>query len=266
MPEKRKAIIVAGMHRSGTSAVTRVVNLLGADLASSPDPAGHRQRAGTLGIAGGPGAAQPDPRRASVRPLFAGEFSPVMVPEPVPRRHGSSASRRWFDRNTPRSNLFVLKDPRIVLFIPLWIAALNRLAIEPHFIIPFRHPLAVAASLEARERTARQRQRVAARRTELRSPAALYAGGGKVHARMHQRSFVSFERLLADWRRELTRVGSQLAIGWPRRRLRRRGRPLFSTRPSRSRTTMPADEARCSEIASIRRSGPQPGGRPTRRR
>ena len=29
----RKCIVIAGMHRSGTSAIARVVNLLGADIA-----------------------------------------------------------------------------------------------------------------------------------------------------------------------------------------------------------------------------------------
>src|SRR5712671_3764877 len=35
----RLCVIVAGMHRSGTSAVSRVVNLLGADIASDLMPA-----------------------------------------------------------------------------------------------------------------------------------------------------------------------------------------------------------------------------------
>ena len=36
----RTAIVVAGMHRSGTSAATRVVNLLGAELVGALIPAG----------------------------------------------------------------------------------------------------------------------------------------------------------------------------------------------------------------------------------
>ncbi len=35
MKENRDGILVLGMHRSGTSALTRVVNLLGADLPAS---------------------------------------------------------------------------------------------------------------------------------------------------------------------------------------------------------------------------------------
>jgi len=44
MPVKRSAIVIAGMHRSGTSALTRVVNLLGADLAADLVPARLRRR------------------------------------------------------------------------------------------------------------------------------------------------------------------------------------------------------------------------------
>ena len=39
VPARRIAILVLGMHRSGTSAVTRVINLLGADLPSNLMPA-----------------------------------------------------------------------------------------------------------------------------------------------------------------------------------------------------------------------------------
>ncbi|WP_204350735.1 hypothetical protein, partial [Klebsiella variicola] len=36
------------------------------------------------------------------------------------------------------------------------------------------------------------------------------------HTRGQRRSFVSFDMLLADWRREMTRIGQQLDISWPR--------------------------------------------------
>ncbi|WP_204322298.1 hypothetical protein, partial [Streptococcus pneumoniae] len=49
------------------------------------------------------------------------------------------------------SDLFVLKDPRLSLFVPLWGVAFGRLGIDARFVIPFRSPMAVAASLEVRE-------------------------------------------------------------------------------------------------------------------
>ncbi|WP_204316593.1 hypothetical protein, partial [Klebsiella pneumoniae] len=70
-------------------------------------------------------------------------------------------------------------------------------------VIPFRSPMAVAASLEVREQ-------------HLRSGHALplcqgvavwlrYMLAAERHTRGQRRSFVSFDMLLADWRREMTR-------------------------------------------------------------
>ena len=46
MSTQRRAVIVLGMHRSGTSALTRVISLLGADLPSSLMPANLSNEAG----------------------------------------------------------------------------------------------------------------------------------------------------------------------------------------------------------------------------
>ena len=43
---QRRAVVVLGMHRSGTSALTRVVSLLGADLPSRLIPANVANEAG----------------------------------------------------------------------------------------------------------------------------------------------------------------------------------------------------------------------------
>ena len=43
---ERMCILVAGMHRSGTSAVTRMISLLGADLPQHVMPARHGNMAG----------------------------------------------------------------------------------------------------------------------------------------------------------------------------------------------------------------------------
>ena len=43
---RRKAVLVLGMHRSGTSALTRILNLLGVDLGSKLMPASPENEAG----------------------------------------------------------------------------------------------------------------------------------------------------------------------------------------------------------------------------
>ena len=45
-----RAIMVLGMHRSGTSALTRVISLLGADLPHGLLPPTQTNEAGLLGI------------------------------------------------------------------------------------------------------------------------------------------------------------------------------------------------------------------------
>jgi hypothetical protein len=211
--EKSKAIIIAGMHRSGTSALTRVINLLGADLASDLVPAGigneqgHWESWAALKL-----------HERMLGQLRYDVLSPVDFPQ------------RWFDGPQAQawtgqiaalvaeeyagSPLFVVKDPRIVLFLPLWITALQRLSIEPHFVIPFRPPLAVAASLQRRER---RFNRDRALPLQLGIAAWLrHVLAAEKYTRGHKRAFVAFDRLLSDWRGELTRIANQLAIAWPR--------------------------------------------------
>ena len=49
--------------------------------------------------------------------------------------------------------LFMLKDPRISLFLPIWTAGLGELGIASHVIISFRNPIEVAQSLAAQQTT-----------------------------------------------------------------------------------------------------------------
>ncbi|HWU51599.1 MAG TPA: hypothetical protein VN153_02180, partial [Tahibacter sp.] len=148
---QRTAIIVAGMHRSGTSVTTRIVNLLGAELARDLIP-------GDVGNERGhwESRAVQDLHNRLLAELGSDLYSPVNVPAGW---FDSADARPWIARlreliaaEHPTAGLFVLKDPRIALFLPLWSEALRQSGIVPRFILPFRHPEAVAASLERRER------------------------------------------------------------------------------------------------------------------
>jgi hypothetical protein len=137
----RRCIIVAGMHRAGTSAVTRVVNLLGADIASTLLPAtpgdnnsGYWESAAVVEI-----------HDQLLRTLGSAFDDPFPLPE------------RWLDSSFARdaqhrladeirkyfdgSRVFVVKDPRIARLLPLWLDLLDKLAIEPVVVIPVRNPL-----------------------------------------------------------------------------------------------------------------------------
>jgi hypothetical protein len=209
---ERTAIIVAGMHRSGTSATTRIVNLLGAQIARVLIPADIGNERGHW-----ESRAVQDLHNGLLAELGSDLYSPVGFPA---EWFGGAAARPWIARirelladEYPTSSVFVLKDPRIALFLPLWTEALRESSIVPRFVLPFRHPHAVATSLEVRE-------------LRLGSGNALpHAQGIAVwlrhvlaaekFTRGQRRTFVEFDQLLADWRAEFARMGSQLGIDWP---------------------------------------------------
>ena len=209
---ERTAIIVAGMHRSGTSVTTRIVNLLGAELARDLIP-------GDIGNERGhwESRAVQDLHNRLLAALGSDLYSPVNFPAGW---FDSADAQPWIARirelvaaEHPTANRFVLKDPRITLFLPLWSAALRQSGIVPRFVLPFRHPEAVANSLERRER-------------RLASGNALppaqgvavwlrYVLAAEKFTRGQKRTFVAFDQVLADWRTEFARMGRQLGIDWP---------------------------------------------------
>jgi hypothetical protein len=139
---------VAGMHRSGTSATTRVLNLLGASL--------------------GPEAAlmpaQPDNRTGFWEPLALARFNERLLrayggswSDPPRFRAGwaddpdvepwiEEASRLLSDVVSDRADVHAVKDPRLSLTLPLWL----RVRRPARVVLPLREPSAVCQSLERR--------------------------------------------------------------------------------------------------------------------
>src|SRR5262249_47782790 len=81
-------------------------------------------------------------------------------------------------------------------------------------IIPFRNPFTVAASLELREQYLNSGNSLPPVRGTLIW--LRYTLATERFTRARSRSFVSFDMLLADWRRELIRISSQLDVRLPR--------------------------------------------------
>ncbi len=207
----RTAIIVAGMHRSGTSATTRIVNLLGAELARDLIPAdignerGHWESRAVQHL-----------HNALLAELGSDLYSPVSI---AAEWFDSAAAQPWIARirelvaDEYASSRFVVKDPRIVLFLPLWSEALRQSDILPRFVLPFRHPGAVANSLDVRERQLASGNALPHAQGEavwLR-----YVLAAERFTRGQARTFVAFDRVLSDWRAEFARMGTQLGIEWP---------------------------------------------------
>jgi glycosyltransferase involved in cell wall biosynthesis/GT2 family glycosyltransferase len=203
---KRHAIIVLGMHRSGTSVLTRVVNLLGADVprnlypALPSNPRGHWESTDLIAlhdaILAANGMAYDD----------AAAFPAAWFDTPEAREYENRIIE-LLDRDFPSSDVFVLKDPRICRLMPLWLNVLERMGVEARFILPIRNPLEVAASLKSRNDFDQTKSLL----LWLRHVVDAERG-----SRGQARGFLTYDTLLADWRAAMVKVGKDLGFAWPR--------------------------------------------------
>lgn len=201
-----RALIVLGMHRSGTSAVTRALNLLGAALPSNLMPAKEDDNSEGFW-------ESQDLMEIHTEALAsAGSFWFDHARFP-PDWHHSDVARGFRERivallrqDFAATPLFVIKDPRICRFVPFWLDILAEFGAEPHFVIPVRHPLEVAASLDKRN----QFQPAISLLLWLR-----HVLDAEADSRGYRRSILSYGTLLQDWRTTLDKVGRDLGVSWP---------------------------------------------------
>lgn len=204
----RSAILVLGMHRSGTSAFTRTTNLLGADLPSNlmpPSPGANEKGFWESmdvyhlndEILENSGSSWDDWRR----------FNPDWFQSNEAVAFGHTAGE-ILDKDFASSSLFVLKDPRICRLLPFWVDVIRQANAEPKCLIPIRNPLEVAESLRRRDGFSLAKSLVLWLRHVL---------DAEQGSRSLRRTFTSYEGLLADWRGEVSRFSAALDLVWSRR-------------------------------------------------
>ena len=203
---EKVALLVLGMHRSGTSALTRVLNLLGCSLPhqvmdSNPtNPAGHWEPQAIVDlndqILEAAGSAWDDWQK--LNPGW--EMSPARAG--FMHKAGRTLQLEYED-----TSFFVLKDPRICRIAPFWLDVLNKNRIVPRIVIPVRNPLEVAASLHARDGIDPSLGYLIWLR---------YILDAERSTRRIKRVFVSYSGLLDDWSRVAQHIAEGLSISWPR--------------------------------------------------
>jgi len=201
----RKALLVLGMHRAGTSALARVLALRGASLPVDVLPAnegnvdGYWEPRGVVElndrILDACGTSWDDPFApqwlAAERPLVEGfqrEAVDVIGCEYV------------------NSGLIVLKDPRCTLLREFWIEALSAAGFEPHAVAIMRPCADVAASLVRRDATSAE------------SAAWLYVAYGLEVARgiVAGASGLTYGQLVGDWQTSTDRIAEEQGLEWPK--------------------------------------------------
>jgi hypothetical protein len=144
-----RGVLVVGMHRSGTSATTRTLNLLGLPLCTATD---LEQRRG--GNATGHWESRTMMRfNEKLLSCLGSRWNRVPdVEEPIALWHRLAAhaeqARATFD-SVHTSSSWVWKDPRNCILLPFWRTVL---ACDPPVVLVVRDPIEVVASLWARDR------------------------------------------------------------------------------------------------------------------
>lgn len=147
---RRRVCLVLGMHRSGTSALTRALGVLGGSmprtpLAPSPDnETGYWEPASIVAlhheILTSAGTCWDDPRPFP-QDWFGGDAARACA-----QRLAALMEQEFGD-----APLAVLKDPRLCRLLPLWRQVLRLLDVQPLYVLALRHPAEIAASLKTRD-------------------------------------------------------------------------------------------------------------------
>jgi hypothetical protein len=201
-----QGILVLGMHRSGTSACTRVLNMLGCALSDQLIGVGEGNENGhwealeavslneeMLASAGSShedwGPINPDWRESAIRSQMVERASAVI------KDHA---------RLGP---LFALKDPRMCRLGDVWIEAAIAADVDPLVLVMLRNPLEVTGSLEARDLMATGYAELLWLRHVL---------DAEHFSRGNARVFFRYDQLLSNWQGLITKCKNGLGVALPR--------------------------------------------------
>jgi hypothetical protein len=198
----RTAIVILGMHRSGTSAVTRVLNLCGAYLPADVKPANLRVNA--KGFWESEAVLDLDSRL--LRQL-GGEWNRIdfVLPE-----SGAAIDEFLCDASEliateyATASTILVKDPRIGVIAPLWQRVFDDAGFRTAWVVPVRNPLEVARSLHARGDMG-VREGLALWLAYMRRIREFGRGRDDV-------VWITYDELLADWRAVVARIARRLGV------------------------------------------------------
>jgi hypothetical protein len=203
---RNSALLILGMHRSGTSALAGVLSMCGVE----PGPRLM------------PGVADVNPKGfwehqdifAIHERLLADLGSSWDDERPLPANWWHSPRVEKFKnelsvilrRDFSGASHWLVKDPRLSRLVPLWLELLNDLEVEPHFVICLRHPQEVAASLERRDGIVAERGCLLWLDHFITS---------EHDTRGLNRVLVTYDQLLADWRQSVAQISETFDIDLP---------------------------------------------------
>jgi len=202
---RKQAVLVLGMHCSGTSALAGVIGRLGAALPKT------QSKKPTLVNAKGYGESTAISKFNEGLLTSTGSdwrdfepFDPYWMRSPFVPSFARKA-RRLIEAEFGDAPVIVLKDPRLCRIVPFWLEQLRALGFEIYVVMSVRNPLEVAASLNRRDGV---RPRIALL-LWLR-----HVLDAEATTRHLPRAWVKYDELLSDWRGVMDRLGRRLDLSW----------------------------------------------------
>lgn len=193
---KSSAIVVLGMHRSGTSALSGVLSQFGCEAPKTQMPLTSHNEKGYFESV--PLSELLDRILKSQESSWRDwrQFNPKWL-ESVESSPAINEVTDLIDAEFPKSKVILLKNPRLCRLVPLCTEALKQLDVKPYFVLTHRNPIEVQASLKTRDDV----------------PAALahllwlrHVLDAEFETRNSARYFTSFTAVLADWETEITQL------------------------------------------------------------
>jgi tetratricopeptide (TPR) repeat protein len=199
----KRPVLVIGMHRSGTSAIARIMNLAGwrlpADLvkANGFNPRGYWEAKSIVNLN--------DEILESANHHWA---DPAPLPDDWLETPGMSGrlttAKDLLAEEFGSLDRVILKDPRISLTLPFWRKVFGDEGHEPLCLIACRHPAEVVASLQRRD---------AARPDHGALLWLRYMTEAERNSRGLPRAIVHYDSLLSDWRHTLETAIGETGLG-----------------------------------------------------
>jgi hypothetical protein len=202
---RRIAVIVLGMHRTGTSAVAGVLCLLGA---TAPKQLMAPRASNAKGYWESRAVMELNNALLQAGGSHWRDWSPFdehrISPDALAKLEAQAAET--IAAEFSEDPLILLKDPRMCRLMPFWRRVLDRAGYEARVVIPVRSPLEAALSLLDRNAMPIEEGMLLWLRHML---------DAERETRDLRRCFVSFTGLLQDWRGTVARISSALHVDWP---------------------------------------------------
>ena len=195
---KQTCILVVGMHRSGTSALSGTLSILDVYLGEELVPGMEQNVKGFFEN------AKLNSFNDNLLKKISSSWDDVFYnDQKLDAMLDTSELEEVLRSEFQYSQTFAIKEPRLAYLFPLYIKALINLGIEIKIIIPFRNPLEVAGSLGKRDKFSQEKSLLLWIYNFLLS---------EKYSRDYPRVFTNFEELIESPEKVINLIDKKLGL------------------------------------------------------